>query len=170
MRRMAASITGLLSDDHDRLDALLRRAEGADQGVELPSYEAFRKGLLKHVGMEEMILLPAAKSASGGAAALAAKARLDHGALTALLVPAPTPAILDAIRAVLGPHNELEERCGGLYEQCEQALGSALPGVLRALELARDIPPAAHADGPHVMAVIRRALDAAGHPEVRLPG
>ena len=149
------AIRDFLAADHDRLDALLARPR---------SYEEFREGLLKHVGMEEMILLPAAKRLRGRPAALAEKIRLDHGALTALLVPSPTPEIVAALRAILGPHNELEERAGdGLYDDCAAALGAQADLILAQLRSARDIPPAAHADGPRVMAVVRRALAAAGY-------
>lgn len=160
-----SAIRELLSADHDRLDALLRQAAARPGAVDERPYEEFRRGLLKHVGMEEMILLPAAKSARGGRPAdLAAKIRLDHGALTALLVPSPTPQLLAALRAVLEPHNALEEQGErGLYDDCARALGPQAERVLAQLREARDIPPAAHADGPHVMAVVRRALDAAGH-------
>lgn len=44
---------------------------------------------------------------------MAAKLRLDHGALAALLVPTPTPAIIVAIHTVLAAHNSLEEGPGG---------------------------------------------------------
>lgn len=156
---MENTISAFLASDHDRLDALLKGEGG---------YEEFRRGLLKHVGMEEMILLPAVKRLTGAPAALASKIRLDHGALTALLVPTPTPQILRAIEAILVPHNELEERDGGLYAACQDSLGAEAATVLEALKRARDIPPAAHADGPHVQGVIRRALDAAGYRELRV--
>ena len=49
----------------------------------------------------------------------AAKLRLDHGAFAALLVPTPTPAIIAALRAILGAHNVVEEGPGGVYECCD---------------------------------------------------
>lgn len=162
-----ALIHEYLGDDHDRLGALLDRAAGRT-GVALEPYEEFRRGLLKHVGMEEMILLPAVKRLTGKPAELAQKTRLDHGALTALLVPTPTPAIVRALAEILGEHNEMEERAGGLYSQCEAALGPELPAVFERIRAARDIPPAAHADGERVMAVVRRALSEAGYARVRV--
>ena len=138
-----AGITLFLSSDHDHLDSLLSQSDSHPQ-----AYSSFRRGLLKHVGMEEMILLPAVKRLTGAPLALAAKIRLDHGALTALMIPSPTPAVLAAVRAILKEHNRLEEQDGGLYEQCEQALGAEAPKVLEALKNAPDIPPAAHADTP----------------------
>ena len=53
-------ILGFLAKDHDRLDALFSKACANEARIDRDVYEAFRLGLLKHVGMEELILLPAA--------------------------------------------------------------------------------------------------------------
>ncbi len=83
----------MLAGDHARLDRLLDEAAARDPAkVEPAPYDAFRRGLLKHIGMEEKILLPAAQQLNGGEPMpLAARLRLDHGAIAALLVPSPTP-------------------------------------------------------------------------------
>jgi hypothetical protein len=159
-------IADFLAKDHDRLDALFARARADASRVDLEPYEAFRRGLLKHVGMEELILIAAARRLSPEAVTLAARARLDHAALTSLLIPTPTSEILAVIRAVLEPHNEMEERAEGLYAQCERALGVEAEATLARLKAAPDIPPASHVDGPHVTASIRRALAAAGREDL----
>lgn len=161
-------ITDLLARDHDRLDALFTKARGDGTSVDLEAYEAFRRGLLKHVGMEELILIPAASRLRGAAVELARRTRLDHAALTSLLIPNPTPKILAVIRAVLAPHNEMEEEADGLYAQCEEALGPEAGEVLARLRDAPDIPPAAHVDGPRVEASIRGALALAGYGSLTL--
>jgi len=57
------------------------------------AYAEFRAGLLKHIALEEKILLPAAQRLNGAnPLPIAAKPRLNHGALAALLVPTPTLA------------------------------------------------------------------------------
>lgn len=153
------AIADFLAADHDRLDALFARGDR-----DPAAYEEFRRGLLKHVGMEELVLLPAVKRLTGKPAALAEKIRLEHGALTSLMIPTPTPEVLAAVRAILVPHNELEEKLGGLYDECEAVLGAEAEKILQDLRHARAIPPAAHADGEHVMASVRRAIAAAGFP------
>ncbi|MBI2386559.1 MAG: hemerythrin domain-containing protein [Elusimicrobia bacterium] len=155
-------IADFLAADHDRLDALFAKACADPSRVDLEPYEAFRRGLLKHVGMEELILIAAARRLSPEAVPLAARARLDHAALTSLLIPTPTPGILSVIRAVLEPHNGMEEAADGLYAQCERALGAEGDAALARLRAAPDIPPASHVDGPHVTASILRALTEAG--------
>jgi hypothetical protein len=155
------AIAKFLEEDHDRLDALFERAQA--EPVELIAYEEFRRGLLKHVGMEELILIPAARRLSGAAVALARRTRLDHAAITSLLIPNPTAKVLSALHAVLAPHNRMEEEAGGLYEQCERALGAEAAAILAELRAAPDIPPAAHVDGPRVASSISRALAEAGY-------
>ena len=83
--------------------------------IEPTAYAEFRNGLLRHIGLEEKILLPAARAArSGEPLAIASKLQLDHGALSSLLVPTPTPAIVAVIRAILECHNLLEESPAGV--------------------------------------------------------
>lgn len=161
---MPGPLYRFLADDHARLDSLLRRAVGCPGGLDRGAYAEFRAGLLKHIGMEEKILLPAAQRTRGGEPLpIAAKLRLDHGALAALLVPSPTPAIVAAIRAVLEAHNPIEEGPGGLYEVCEELLGDNLAGVLAKLKSAPEVAVAPHVDGPNVLEATRRALVRAGY-------
>ena len=88
---MTPTVHDFLAADHARLDGLVAVALAAD-GLDLAAYEQFRAGLLRHIGMEEKILLPAAKRARGGTALPAARLlRHDHSALAALLVPTPMP-------------------------------------------------------------------------------
>jgi hypothetical protein len=132
--------------------------------VDRAAYAEFRAGLLKHISLEEKILLPAAQRWQGGnPLPVAAKLRLDHGALAALLVPTPTPAIIAAIRTVLVAHNALEEGPRGVYERCEQLAGAEADALLAQLQAAPTVPVAPYADGPQVMSVVRRALARAGY-------
>jgi len=92
---MSGPLTNFLAGDHARLDGLLRRAMIAASTRDRAASAEFRAGLLKHISLEEKILLPAAQRWQGGdPLPIAAKLRLDHGALAALLVPTPTPAII----------------------------------------------------------------------------
>jgi len=143
---------------------LLRRAATQSGAIDETAYAAFRGGLLKHIGMEEKILLPAAQDARGGEPlAAAAKLRSDHGALVALMVPTPTPAIVAAIRTILSGHNALEEGPGGVYEVCEQLAGPDAEALLAKLRAAPDVPVHPHMGGAKIIEVTRRALIRAGY-------
>jgi hypothetical protein len=161
---MPGNIYHYLADDHERLDELLDRAVADPGNIDMSAYGQFRAGLLKHIGMEEKILLPAARRLRGGEPLpIAAKLKLDHGALTALLVPSPTPSVVAAIRAILKLHNPLEEDPGGMYETCEELAGAEADQIGRQLQEARDVRVLPHVDNDFVMEAARRALARAGH-------
>jgi hypothetical protein len=161
---MPGKIYRYLADDHERLDALLERAISDPENIDMSAYAQFRSGLLKHIGMEEKILLPAARRIRGGEPLpVAAKLRLDHGALTALLVPSPTPQVIAAIRTILNLHNPIEEDPGGMYETCEELAGPEVDEILRQLQEAPEVKVLPHVDTPFVMEAARRALARAGY-------
>ncbi|HVN83209.1 MAG TPA: hemerythrin domain-containing protein [Candidatus Binatia bacterium] len=154
----------LLADDHVRLDALLRQAVAKPGEIDRAAYAEFRKGLLKHIGMEEKILLPAAQKARGGEPLpIAGKLRLDHGALAALLVPTPTLQIVGTIRTILTAHNAVEEGPGGVYCECERLVGNDLDALLAGLRAAPEVPVHPHVDGELVVNATRRAVARAGY-------
>jgi hypothetical protein len=160
---MSGPVSSFLAADHARLDALLQRAASCPGDINRAAYAEFRAGLLKHIGMEERILLPAAQRARGGEPLpTAAKLRLDHGALAALLVPTPTPQIIAAIRGILSAHNALEEGPGGVYEVCEQLAGAEVDGLLARLRAAPEVRVNPHVDSPLVRDAMRRAVTRAG--------
>lgn len=137
-----------LSADHARLDSALQRGD----------YVEFREGLLRHIGIEQKILFPIVRDWP-----VVERLHLDHGALAALLVPTPTPAILSAIRTILEQHNPLEEGPNGLYEECERRLGSEAGEVLKRLQDAPPVPVAKHVDNKTSMESAREALRRAGY-------
>lgn len=157
-------ITRFLVEDHRRLEGLLQSAEL--HGLRLPpqAYNAFRAGLLRHIGIEEKILLPAAQRFRGGnPLPIAAKLRLDHGALAALLMPSPTVVFVDMIRGILKSHNLVEEGPGGLYETCEQLAGPEVDGIMSQILAAPGVAVMAYNDGPTVLNAVQRAVERAGY-------
>lgn len=167
--RMSTSrgpLHSFLQQDHARLDALLRRAEQAE-ALDFEAYEAFRRGLLRHIAMEEKVLLPEARRLRGGDPLPVAKQlKADHAALAALLVPTPTHEILTTIRRILVEHNPLEEDPGGLYEQCEQLAGADVSALVERVMHMPEVPVAKHFDGPRAHAGIERLLRARSAPLV----
>lgn len=145
------------SADHRRLDALLRRSVAE---VDLATFGEFRAGILRHIGMEEKVLFAAARRARGGEPLdLAARLRVDHGAIAALLVPTPTPALVAEILSLLGPHNRREEEPGGVYDACDEALGPA--GAEQLAEELRSFPEPPlkpYNDGPEVQRHLEETL------------
>ncbi len=168
---MESPLHRFFAADHGRLDALLRRSIVDPGKVDLAAFGAFRAGILRHIGMEEKYLFAIAKAARGGQPLeLAARLRVDHGAIAALLVPTPTPAIVDDLVSILVPHNRREEEPGGVYDAADEALGPAEAERLVAeLEAFPEPPLKPYNDGPGVakhiqetLALSRRQWDAGG--------
>jgi hypothetical protein len=156
-------ISHWLSADHARLDGLFRHATATDRTAPVP-YGEFRRGLLRHIGIEEKILFPAAQRTQGAdLGALVARLRLDHGALAALLVPTPTVGIIDTIHDILTAHNALEEKPGGLYATCDRLLAGDADAIVRQMASYPDVRVSPHNDGRGVMEALRRALERAGY-------
>jgi hypothetical protein len=160
----AGPVTDFLVEDHRRLEALLQSAVAQAGSVDQGAYDRFRAGLLRHIGMEERILLPAAQRLRGGEPLpIASKLRLDHGAIASLLMPPPTPAIIATIRAVLDVHNTIEEGPGGLYVTCDELAGSEAAQLLAKLQAAPELTVLPCSDSPAVMPAVRRAVERAGY-------
>jgi hypothetical protein len=161
---MPGALYQYLSDDHDRLDNLLRRALETPGVIDEEAYAGFRKGLLRHIGLEEKIVLPAiAKLQAGAKAPMADRIRLDHGAIVALLVPPPSPSIVATLQSILLVHNALEEEEIGLYQLFEGLVGSDAEAFLEKLKTAPDVPVLPHNQRPDIIDATRRAVARAGY-------
>jgi hypothetical protein len=161
---MRGALYHYMADDHERLDSLLQRAVARPDVINAESYHEFRKGLLRHISMEEKIVLPAIARWQGGKKApIGERLRLDHGALVALLAPPPTPSIMLTIRSILEVHNELEERRGGLYELLEDMAGPEREQVLAQLKAAPPVAVLPNNDKPEVLDAAKKAVTRAGH-------
>jgi hypothetical protein len=160
------SISQLMADDHRRLEALLERAAATDP-VGAGLYEQFRSGLLRHIGMEEKVLLPAVRRGRGGEPLpLARQLRLDHGAIAAMLVPAPTQRGIARLRALLDVHDRLEEGSAGVYADCDQILAGESTTLLAELRSYPPVRTAPHNDGPAVERHIGETLALAGRTSI----
>ena len=138
----------LMTSDHADLARLLEEADAGDAIAREP-YQAFRRGLLRHIAMEEKILLPfARRKREGKPLAIAVSLRADHGQIAKLLVPTPTRAVCEQLRALLATHNALEEGPQGLYAICDALAADEAEGILARLRAYPAVPVASHYDGP----------------------
>lgn len=167
-------ITGYLFEDHVRLHRLFERATRG-LAIDLRHFEAFRAGLLRHIAIEEKLLLPAARDARGGVPIERAhQLRIQHGAISSLLVPTPDHALCDELTSLLEAHNALEEGDEGVYVECERLIGPERSRAL--LEAAREFPEvrvAKHFDGAGICRTAQQALASAARilpPRPRVAG
>lgn len=151
-------IEQLMNEDHARLEALLDASVADPYHFDHDAFEQFRAGLLRHIAVEEKVLLTDAKRRRAGEPLPVARAlRVEHGALASLLVPTPNHAIVAELRTVLAVHNPREEGPEGMYAQCEALAGAEVELLLEKAKRVPPVPPAAHFDG---QGVYRRAEDA----------
>jgi hypothetical protein len=161
---MTGSLYQYFSDDNRRLEELMDQAVANLDKIDHAAYDDFRQGLLQHISIEEKIVLPAIQQAQGGRPfPSAARLRLDHGALAALMVPPPSPQIIAAIKAILIDHNRIEESSRGLYQTCQQVVGENLGHLMEKVRTLPEIDITPTKSSPYVMEAIRRALMRAGY-------
>ena len=157
---MAGALHRFLARDHERLGRLLERAAADPERIDHAAWRRFRAGLLRHIRMEEKVLLPYARWRNGGALPVARRLRADHAALATLLVPPPTPTLIATVRDVLEAHNPLEEGPGGLYPACEALAGEDIRALVARLRAVPPVKLAPHRDDPRVHIHIKNLLRA----------
>ena len=142
------AIERFMVDDHVRLDGLLAAATSVSPIDEI-SYARFRQGLLRHIAMEEKVLLPYARHKRGGdPLPLAGALRADHASMAKPLVRSPTMPIGDDLLAILARHNAVEEGPAGLYAACDALAGPESEIVVLLLCDQPKVPVAPYYDGP----------------------
>ncbi|MCK6479316.1 MAG: hemerythrin domain-containing protein [Planctomycetes bacterium] len=149
-----------LTEDHARLERHLARAVADPARIDPAEYERFRGGLLRHIGIEEKILLAEARTLRGGEPLPVAHVlKQDHSSLATLLVATPTLPIVAAVRRILAAHNPLEEDEGGMYDQVDALLTpSGAEALLLRVRGMPEPPLAPWNDNPRVIARIGRLI------------
>lgn len=161
---MSKPLHQFFTEDHHGIDTLLSRAHTGDDNIRMEYYLEFRIRLLTHIKMEEKILFPAAKKENETLMrALIPRYRLEHGALTALMVPPPTKSLITAIRYVLEQHDLAEEEPGGLYDICENLTKGQSLTLLDQLKLTEPVPVHPLNPAPIALESAIRALERAGY-------
>ncbi|HVN48376.1 MAG TPA: hemerythrin domain-containing protein [Bacteroidota bacterium] len=157
-------INKYFTKDHRRLESLLHRAFNSRENIDETAYAEFRSGLLKHIAMEEKILIPALSNVRDGAPyPLAAQLRLEHGAIASLLVLPPSVTVKNVLLGILQHHNKREESESGLYSDCDCLLSNAPENIMQKTMRYPDVPVMPYNDSPHAHDAARRAVARAGY-------
>jgi hemerythrin superfamily protein len=154
---MAAALHDLLSRDHERLDALLTDCLQPDGTIDMEPYGEFRRGLLRHIGIEEKILFPEVRRRRGDSD-VERQLHRDHAVLAALLVPPPTAKEIALIRKILEQHNPLEEDQGGLYEVFEDLAGDDLDDLMERVRSYPVVRVSPHSDSTTLRSSLEQLL------------
>jgi hypothetical protein len=141
------TLHSVMTGDHDRLERLLKAALSADGTIDQESYEAFRRGLLRHIGIEERVLFVELRKRSA-ISDVERQLHRDHALLAALLMPPAAAPEIGLIRSILRDHDPLEEEPGGLYEKVARVAERELPHLMDRVQAFPDVPTAPHSDTP----------------------
>ena len=161
---MSTPIYNFLSKDHRRIEELFSRATADPKNVLKEVYHQFRVGLLTHIKMEENILFPYAKKANGGKhLPMVKQFRLEHGAVTSLMVNPPTPELIKVLSHVMDVHDFAEEKEGGLYEVLEKLTQAETAEIIDKLEKITEVPVHPHNEAEYALEVTKRTLARAGY-------
>jgi hypothetical protein len=163
---MPGAIRRWLEADHRALEALLDRADHRGR-FDSVAFASFRSRLLRHIGIEEKVLLSAVRDVRGEPLSRARQIRVEHAAIASLLVPTPDVALVGELRALLRAHDLLEEGPDGVYAECEAILGARADALVAEAEAFPEVPVAPHADGPRVVRTAEEAL--LGAERIRSP-
>lgn len=136
---MNKAIYDFFTNDHRRLEDLLEKATKDMNAIDMDAYLEFRIGLLTHISWEEKVLFKAAQIANNNVAIpLAKQLRVEHGAITSLMVPPPNAELFKVLKVVLEKHDLLEEEEGGMYDICEELTSGQTAEILEELH---NLPP-----------------------------
>lgn len=147
--------------EHDEFLRLLDGCLTDERAVDLRRFEEFRRRQLRHVALEERVLMPALARRLGAPPVFQNGLRKDHASVAALCVAEPNPDFLVDLRELLAWHNRGEEAPGGLYALCGEHLGGDSALDEEAAKLAPLVLPP-YGSGPSVVDVLREVMRAIG--------
>ncbi len=161
---MSKQIHQFFTNDHRRIEKLLDNATQDPNEINMEHYNRFRSGILTHIKMEEKILFPAAQKANNGVPLPKfAQLRLEHGAITSLMVPPPFAELIIVLKYILDKHDLVEEEPGGVYEVCESLTKYQVDELLTRLKETPVVPTIAFNPAPYALESAKRSLLRAGY-------
>lgn len=89
---------------------------------------------------------------------MAAQLKLEHGAITSLMIPPPTKELVKVILYILEKHDLTEEQPGGMYDICEKLTVEQTDEIMERLYNTTQVPihPTNNAD--YALQAAKRAL------------
>lgn len=155
------TIHEFLTSDHARLGALLTQSIANPLCVDDAAYDAFRRGLLRHIAMEEKVLFADARTHHSHVIGdLIRTLHTDHAAIASLLVPPPTRALIETLQSILDDHNRLEDAADGFYEYCDRSAADRVPDLIARMQSVAPVRASKYLDEPRIYEHIERMLAA----------
>jgi hypothetical protein len=158
---MPRGLTHFLERDHAALSSALRKSRAPGGGVDLRAFDGFRHQLLRHIAIEERVLMPALVAALGQPPLFRNGLRKDHAGIAALCIPTPCLEWLQDLGELLEYHHHVEEGAGGFYDLLDAHLTdeATVRAAIAALPPLR-LPP--FESGRRVRVLLRQVLAQTG--------
>ncbi len=161
-----ARLTAVLAREHEELLKLLDRCLTADGGVDARLYDEFRTRQLKHLAIEEQVLVRLLRERGGLPSEFQNGIRRDHEAVAVFCVTAPEPDFVHDLRDLLAWHHRVEEGPAGLYPLFD-GLDVDDAVLERALAAVTPVPLPPLGRGPAVARLLRQVRRDVGLEERR---
>lgn len=158
-----------LTQVHRELDALLEKSLSV-QGVDKENYDAFRSGLLQHIGVEEHIVLPLVEERSPQRFFALKQIRLEHKAIGVLLALQPNGEIITVLRNLMQKHDFLEETDNTLYDILDECSKDDQPELLERMQAYPGLPLSEIVKAAPTLDDAKRAIYHAGYTWEKLLG
>lgn len=159
---MVPTISHVLTAQHAQLRAELVGCFVGPAGLDVERFDVFRHSLLRHISIEEQVVMPALLAVLGAPPGFRNGLRKDHAGIAALCVPLPEREWLENLRDLLDEHYRAEEEPGGLFDLCDRHLGARRDDVLAAIERHPAVTLAPFRRGRPVRDQLRTVLLATG--------
>ncbi len=152
-----ARLTDVLLREHRELLAMIAACTPRDGEVDLQAFDRYRLRQLRHVAIEEKVLLPVLAGRASLSPAFQNGLRKDHEAIVVLCVTAPDPDFVHDLQEFISWHQRVEEQPGGLFDLYDQQVGDDR-GVDKALAQLPAIALPSFATGAGVSVVVQQTL------------
>lgn len=159
---MPSRLTGQLTREHVELPALLPGCVLPGGAVDLRRFDEFRHRALRHLAIEELVLIPALARRLGHRPMFQNGLRKDHAAIVALCVPTPNPDWVKDLGELLAYHNAVEESPGGFYALLDALKLADDPRVTQAIEALPPLELPPFASGHQLRAQLHAVMRATG--------
>ncbi len=152
-----ARLTDVLLREHRELLAMITACTRREGEVDLHAFDQYRLRQLRHVAIEEKVLLPALAERTPLGPAFQNGLRKDHETIVVLCVTAPDPDFVHDLQEFIAWHQRVEEQPGGLFELYQRHVGDDR-GVDKALAQLPAIALPSFATGAGVSLVVQQTL------------
>jgi hypothetical protein len=159
------SASNILAAQHRRIEQLFLTATADPGSVDASMYDEFRSILLRHIAIEENIVLPLLRKHLRGGFPMELQLRIEHDALAALCVLSPGPEVLYSMHALLIRHDRLEEAHGTLYDLFDDCARREPESIVEQIATFRYSATPRYINNPLTLEYARRAIARAGYDQ-----